>query len=246
MSKSIGKLLREQRESKRLALEDVHKFIKIHPKYLAALENDDYSVFEGKVHAKGFLKVYVEFLSLNLAEILALWRREYEGIFDKALTIDTYNRDQIDKHRLLITPQLVFTGLIVTMVLLFFTYLFYQYKNYTGAPVLNIFYPENNIVVTSDILDITGKTQLDSDVYINNQKLVLNNDGSFATSLKLKEGINTLNINAINKLNKKSEVVRTIIYRPENKPQAIIEEKPRETTPSQQTQPLQPSPPDQP
>jgi trehalose/maltose hydrolase-like predicted phosphorylase len=118
------------------------------------------------------------------------------------------------------------------LVVLFFGYIVYQYKNYTGAPYLEIYYPQNNIVVVSDIIDITGKTQLDSDVYINNQKVVLNNDGSFATSLKLKEGINTLSINAINRLSKKTELIKTIIYRPEQKQREITPLEVTESTPS--------------
>jgi hypothetical protein len=60
-------------------------------------------------------------------------------------------------------------------------------------------------------------------VFINNQKLVLNTDGSFVTSLKLKEGINNISINAVNKLNKKTELIRTIIYRPQVKPTPVID-----------------------
>ena len=69
MSKSIGKLLLSQREKKKLTLEDIYKFIKIHPKYLYALENDDYSVFKGKGHAKGLLKIYGEFFASILADV---------------------------------------------------------------------------------------------------------------------------------------------------------------------------------
>jgi len=221
--KSIGHILLQQREAKRLTLEDVYKFIKIHPRYLHALETDDYTVFEGKVHAKGFLKVYCEFLGLNLSEILALWRREYEGDFEKRKEEKFHQLKTLETPRFSLTPSIVGAALATLLIVMFFGYLFYQYKSYTGAPRLEIVYPENNIVLNTDILDITGKTELDTDVFINNQKLVLNTDGSFVTSLKLKEGINNISINAVNKLNKKTELVRTIIYRPLVKPTPVID-----------------------
>lgn len=221
--KSIGHILLQQREAKRLTLEDVYKFIKIHPRYLHALETDDYTVFEGKVHAKGFLKVYCEFLGLNLSEILALWRREYEGDFEKRKEEKFHQLKTLDTPRFSLTPSIVGAALAIILIVMFFSYLFYQYKNYTGAPRLEIIYPENNVVLSTDILDITGKTELDTDVFINNQKLVLNTDGSFVTSLKLKEGINNISINAVNKLNKKTELIRTIIYRPQVKPTPVID-----------------------
>jgi cytoskeletal protein RodZ len=59
--RSVGRLLLSEREKKKLTLQEVYKIVKIHPKYLKALEEDNYSLFEGKVHAKGFLKVYAEF-----------------------------------------------------------------------------------------------------------------------------------------------------------------------------------------
>ena len=63
-------------------------------------------------------------------------------------------------------------------------------------------------------MDTTGRTDLDSEIFINNQKVVLAPDGSFVATLKLKEGLNTLSIKAVNKLSKQTEIVRTVIYRP--------------------------------
>jgi len=230
MSKSIGKLLLSQREKKKLTLEDIYKFIKIHPKYLYALENDDYSVFKGKVHAKGFLKIYGEFLDLNLDEVLALWRREYEGGFE---TIDNEKKTKLknfESYSFVLTPQLILTVIGIIFCVLFFGYLFYQYKNYTDAPKLDIYYPQNNLLLEGDVLDVTGKTDIDSEVFINNQKIILNPDGSFATSLKLKEGINSLKISAVNKLAKKTEIIRTVIYRPEKIPVEKVEESTESTS----------------
>jgi hypothetical protein len=104
----------------------------------------------------------------------------------------------------------------VAVVLLgFFVYLFFQYRQYTDAPTLEIYYPEDNLVVEDDVLDITGKVELDSEVFINNQRIISNADGSFLTSVKLREGINTISIKSVNKLNKETEKIRNIIFRPE-------------------------------
>ena len=221
--RSLGQILKTQRENKRLTIDDVHKFIKIHPKYLEALESDTYAVFEGKVHAKGFLKMYADFLELNTSEVLALWRREYEAGFEKHKEEKFFQIKPVDPPGVTITPGFILGTIATVLIIGFFSYLFYQYRSFTGDPKLDIYYPQNNISVDSDILDITGKTELDSSVFINNQKVVLNMDGSFAASIKLKEGLNTLSIVAVNKLNKKTELIRTIIYRPEREPEKVIE-----------------------
>ncbi|KKU30388.1 MAG: hypothetical protein UX44_C0024G0018 [candidate division WWE3 bacterium GW2011_GWA1_46_21] len=211
---SVGEILSGARENKRLTLDDIHKFTKIHPRYLKALEAGDYEIFSNRIHAKGFLKIYSEFLGLNVDQMLAFWRREYEKVFE--------NREQaltkkvlpgLTNTRVFFTPAHLVGGVVFVLILGFFAYLFYQYKSYSGAPELQIYSPQNSVVVTNGLVDVTGKTDLDAILLINNQRVILNTDGSFATSIKLNEGLNTLNFKSVNKLGRETEVVRTIIYR---------------------------------
>lgn len=210
---NVGHILRAQRQKKKFSLEDVHKFVKIHPRFLSALEDGDYSVFSNKIHATGFLKNYAEFLELDVEKMLALWRREYEASFEKKITLSPKKFSSIEPSRILITPGLVLVTFVSILIILFFGYLFFQYKSYSGAPKLDIYSPQNNIVVHSDVLDVTGKTDRDSVLLINNQRVLIDTDGSFATSIKLKEGINTLNFVSVNKLGKETDEILTIIYR---------------------------------
>lgn len=212
--KSVGNILQTARQAKKFTLEDVHKFIKIHPRFLAALEAGDYSVFSDKIHAKGFLKVYAEFLELNVDEILGLWRREYEAYFDKNVRENKrFAVAELNAPKLLLTPGLVLSVLLGVLIVGFFGYLYYQYRSYSGAPMLEIYSPANSIAVTSDLLDVTGKTDRDSVLLINNQRVILAQDGTFATSIRLKPGLNTLSFLAVNKLGRETEEIRTIIYR---------------------------------
>jgi len=218
MTRSIGDILKRARERKRLTLGDVYKDIKIHPTYVKALEADDYSVFSGKVHSKGFLKIYAEYLELSVEDILALWRREYEHEFDIKEKKQLLPKRLVDPPKVLITPSFVVSVVAVVSVVVFFVYLYYQYRHFTGAPNLKINYPPDNLVTNIDILDITGKTDLDSEVYVNSQKILLNPDGTFAESVRLKEGLNTISIKSTNRYARQSEFIRTIIYRPDKKP----------------------------
>src|SRR5689334_2479286 len=128
MVRSIGEILRKAREKKRLTIDDVYKDIKIHPSYIKALENDDYSVFSGKVHSKGFLKLYSDFLNLNVDEILALYRREYEFEFDKKKEDRFFQKRFLETPKFLVTPYVIGVTFLITATLVFFGYLYYQYK----------------------------------------------------------------------------------------------------------------------
>ena len=79
--KNLGEILLSQRKKLKQTPETLYKSLKIHPKYIKALENNDYSVFDSSVHARGFLKIYAEALGMNVEETLALWRREFGYAF---------------------------------------------------------------------------------------------------------------------------------------------------------------------
>ncbi len=230
--KSVGQLLKTAREQKKFTFEDVHKFVKIHPKFLLALEHGDYSVFSNIIHAKGFLKIYAEFLGLEVDQVLGLWRREYEAELEKIeKSRPKFKLNDLKKSALVLTPSVVFMTMFVVLTLSFFGYLFYQYRTYSGAPKLEIFNPKNNIVVTYEILDVTGQTDIDATLLINNQRVILDKSGGFATSIRLKPGLNTLSFLSINKLQKETEEIRTIIYRsPEQLPTIDVARESTEST----------------
>ncbi len=231
--KSVGALLISARKKAGYTIDDVYRAIKVHPKYIKALEKDEYEIFEGRVHAKGFLSIYSQYLGLDMSEVMALWRREYEPLINDSNKDSFSKMKSLEPEKMAITPGVVISIVITVFLLGFFSYLYFQYKEFTGAPNLEIYHPSDNYLSEQDVVDITGRVDLDSKVFINNQELIANPDGSFLTSIKLREGINTISIKAVNKLNKESEKIRTIIYRPD-KPEIQIQEI-KESTPEENT-----------
>lgn len=61
----IGHILREARENKGLSLEDIQDKTRINVRYLAALENGQYSALPTPVHTRGFLRNYARALGLD-------------------------------------------------------------------------------------------------------------------------------------------------------------------------------------
>ncbi|MEZ5304306.1 MAG: helix-turn-helix domain-containing protein [Verrucomicrobiales bacterium] len=71
MAQTIGQLLRATREGKGMVVEDVAFHTRIHPKIIRNLEADDYSGFANLTYAKGFLKLYSNFVDVDATEVLA-------------------------------------------------------------------------------------------------------------------------------------------------------------------------------
>jgi transcriptional regulator with XRE-family HTH domain len=70
MNESIGSKLRQARELRRLTLQQVSETTKVRPHYLQALENDDLSAISSAAQARGFLRIYADFLGLNVDDLM--------------------------------------------------------------------------------------------------------------------------------------------------------------------------------
>ena len=66
MNSTFGDLLKSKREEQGLTIEQVSHALHIRPRYLAALEANDWSVLPSDVQAKGFLRLYADYLKVPL------------------------------------------------------------------------------------------------------------------------------------------------------------------------------------
>jgi cytoskeletal protein RodZ len=71
---SLGNKLRLAREDKGYSYDSISRDTNIAIRYLDALEREDFSVFPGEPYLLGFLKNYGEYLGLESAELLSLYR----------------------------------------------------------------------------------------------------------------------------------------------------------------------------
>ena len=71
MTDSVGARLRQARELRRLSLQQVSEITKLRIHYLQALEDDDYSAIPSAAQARGFLRLYAEFLELDFADLVS-------------------------------------------------------------------------------------------------------------------------------------------------------------------------------
>ena len=77
MSETLGETLREAREENGASIEDAAAATRIMQTQLRAIENNDYSGIPAPMYAKGFLKLYAQFLGLEPEPILERFQKEY-------------------------------------------------------------------------------------------------------------------------------------------------------------------------
>jgi cytoskeleton protein RodZ len=70
-SEIIGQRLRQQRESRRISLDQAATALHIRLRYVEAMDKGDFSVFPSPVQARGFLGSYLQYLGLDAEPFLA-------------------------------------------------------------------------------------------------------------------------------------------------------------------------------
>ncbi|MEA2020454.1 MAG: helix-turn-helix domain-containing protein [Patescibacteria group bacterium] len=208
--KSVGEILKKTRKKQGYSLLEVSEELKIHPRFLKALESGDYNVFAHTLHAKGFLKNYADFLGLNVSEVLAFWRREYKDFSEEPEICDVTK--PLDQPRVVITPKKLIAFISAFFVLGFLAYVFWQYRSIAGPPRLEVVVPKQDMIVSEPQITLKGSADPAATLTINGQEVLLGDDGRFAFDYVLSDGPNTLTFTAVNEFGKEAEVTRTLIY----------------------------------
>lgn len=130
--KTTGQILKQTRTKKNLEIDQVAKVTKIRPVYLKALEEDDYQKLPSVTSARGFIKNYAEFLGLSSAELLAIFRRDFDE--KKAGKMDPLRKMELAGPKFIWTPKLTTAVVVVIFALLFIAYLVWQYFSLVSAP----------------------------------------------------------------------------------------------------------------
>lgn len=210
--KTAGQILNQTRLELKIDLKQVAKDTKIRSQYLAFIESDAYTQLPNSTVAKGFIRNYSEYLHLNPDHVLAVFRRDF--IEDVRGQIIPRGLSTPVSSRFVWTPRLTLITGVLLVITLFISYLFYQYRMLSGPPNLVIDQPSNNIVTTEDIVTVSGNTDPEATLSINNEKIVLNGGGKFTFRWKLpQKGEQIITIVAISKAGRTTSQSRTVIYK---------------------------------
>lgn len=204
---TVGQILKEERESKFYTLEEVEKSTKIRKELLEALEEGDYDKLPPTTFIQGFIKNYAHFLKIDAQKLLAVFRREY-GLKDNEV-MEAFS-NPTPKRVLKVTPARVIGGVISLVILSFFIYLWVQYRDLVGAPNLQISSPQDQQVIEMSEVEVSGKTDPDAKILINNQEVSVGDSGEFKEVVQLSSPVNKVTIESTSKFNKKTTVERTV------------------------------------
>lgn len=211
--RTVGQVLKEERERKFFSLDEIEKTTKIRRELLEALENGQYSKLPPQTFVQGFIKNYGKFLGLNTEKLLAVYRREFSEGKNPPRILESFS-NPLDKKRLKITPAKALGSVILTLIIIFFAYLWFEYKFLTGSPFLEVTEPKDQQSMNQAEVFVSGRTDPEGKVTINNQEIQLDSSGKFSQRIKLSDSVNTIIVTSTSKSGKETKIERTVFYKP--------------------------------
>ncbi len=196
---TAGEVLKNKRELLKKSLEKVSQDTKIQKRFLEYIENNQFDYFDSEVFLTGFIKIYAQYLELDLNKILALYRRSNPN---KSFPKDEKQKkkifDNTKKEKALnsLNPKTLLTALLVLFLLIIVGYVGLQIYKFQSPPTLNITQPADDSEFTTEKIILKGETETEAIVEINGTTVEIDNDGMFEKEITLKEGSNIITVRA--------------------------------------------------
>ncbi|MDX9855347.1 MAG: helix-turn-helix domain-containing protein [Parcubacteria group bacterium] len=203
-SLTLGEKLRNIRNNRRVSLSDISKNTRIQIEYLEYLEQGAYERLPADVYVKGFLKSFAEYLNVDERDLIRSFEKEKSIQQNIKGDNKKENPKKINLSNFSINPKVIS---IVFMSLLFLGLSFYLYKklnDFVSIPDLVILNPESGSIINDDQVVVSGRTDAGNEVFINNQPILVDENGSFQENLILRNGINIITVRSINRFDKES------------------------------------------
>ncbi|MBP9817707.1 helix-turn-helix domain-containing protein [Candidatus Shapirobacteria bacterium] len=170
----VSSILKNTREDKDLNYLEISKKIKVPAKYLEALENEKINLLPQEPYCSLIVKDYANFLGLNGEEILSLFRRDFA--FKRKSKVDRNNQISF-------TPQFTFKISVAFTIIIFLSYLIFEYVKFNQPPQLEVIWPSRD--PNSSQVEIKGTTDPESSVRVNSDLVIVDANGGFNKKINL-------------------------------------------------------------
>lgn len=195
--KTAGDLLKAKRLALELTLAAVSAKTKLKEEYLLALENSAFHILPSSTFAKGALKNYARVLHINEETVIAMFRRDFAEN-EKGEIIPRGLVDPVVKKTSFIPVNLI---LSVIGILAFLGFLGFQLLSWAGLPKLSLIQPQDGETYGEKVT-IRGTTEKDAAILINNQSVIVDQNGQFSLDLIFPSGTHSVLVEAKNRAGK--------------------------------------------
>jgi cytoskeletal protein RodZ len=178
--KEIGKLLKEKRGKMNISLADVHKAIKIHEKYISAIEDGDINVFFAEVYYRSFVRSYAEYLGFDPEELFEKFGMGKTLL--KKLTVEEEKKSGIKtelvwkaSQKSKINAKKLLIIFMIVIAVAFFVFFLFLNRSILNVPLFVKIHPQIETLNNKDHSDgvIASVEEKKETLFDSKQKLVI-------------------------------------------------------------------------
>lgn len=202
--KTIGEVVKSARVRKKFSIKHLEDITKIKSDFIDAIEKQDWGKLPNFSTTLGFIKSIAGAIDIDEKTAVAVFKRDYPP------KVQAVNPKPDVVNKFVWSPKLTFSigvGLVIVLIL---GYLGIQYSKFTSAPALEIESPKDGQVVQGKYVVVSGTTDTDAKIIVNNQTVLVNADGKFLVGLEIASETKEVEIKAIGRSGKETIIKRKI------------------------------------
>lgn len=96
---TVGEILKDEREKKNLSVKDIESGTSIRALYINAIEEGNYKIVPGEVYLKGFIRNYANYLGLDGAELVELYRQSQHPVVEQIPLEQRIKQEKTKQHK---------------------------------------------------------------------------------------------------------------------------------------------------
>lgn len=206
---SIGATLKSLRKRQGISLDMIAKSTNIQRGVLEAFEADRHHELPDPIYARHFLKQFVEAVHGDTEYFLARYDEEC-GTCPANVTELKIPRQRVARDLLRRWRPMIGKLAIALAALLLLGYIGTQIHARLSPPTLVVDQPAQDIQTTSATLEVTGQTEKEVYISINDHPVLTDPTGRFKTDVTLTRGLNIITVEARRKYGRPQVIHRSV------------------------------------
>lgn len=202
--RNVSEYLKGLRLSKGISRRELEAKTKIKTPFIEAIEEGRWDSLPDYTVVVGFIKNIASQFSEDPQKVLAMLRRDYP-----LKTAPVNPKPDVSKA-FSWGPKMTFLTGVGVLALILIGYLAFQYAGFVKAPYLRVDVPVENETVSQKNLTVSGKTDPEATVKINNQPVLISEDGNFKTEIEVSKETGEVVIVTKSRAGKETKITRKI------------------------------------
>jgi cytoskeletal protein RodZ len=202
--KTIGQILKDARVAKQYSIPHVEGMTKIKSGFIDSIEKEKWDALPSFPTVLGFVKSLAGALEVDQRMASAVLKRDYPP---KKLKI--VPKPDL-RSKFFWSPKLTFAVGVSAVLLILLGYLGFQYVHFVSPPSLSVDSPKENQVINGSSVTVFGSTESDAKITVDDQPVLVSDDGKFSVSLDVSPETQEVDIIASSRSGKQTEIRRKI------------------------------------